>query len=125
MKMLIAEAIETADRLKPNAYSREEKVKWLSDIDMQIYREIILTHEGEMEDFIGYDGETDIESTRLIAPPPYDELYIHGLKRQIDLNNEEYAKYNNDCLLFNSAYTNFYDWYNREHESRSVECFKY
>lgn len=121
--MFIAEAIELADRLKPNAYTREEKVKWLSDIDAQIYREIILTHEGAVE-FSGYDGSTDIGSTELLAPNPYDELYIHGLKRQIDLNNEELAKYNNDCLLFNSAYTNFYDWYNREHTAKGVNAFR-
>ncbi|MCD8036971.1 MAG: hypothetical protein LUE88_06320, partial [Clostridiales bacterium] len=82
--MFIAQAIEAADRLKPNAYSREEKVKWLSDIDMQIYKEIILTHEGGGE-FEGYDECTDIETTVLLAPNPYDELYVHGIKRQIDL----------------------------------------
>lgn len=122
--MYIAQAIETVDRLKPNAYSREEKVKWLSDVDAQIYREIILTHTPQGDAFKGYDGSTDIETTELIAPNPYDELYIFALKRQIDLNNEEYAKYNNDCLLFNSAYTNFYDWYNREHESVGEAAFR-
>ena len=111
--MLISEAIEITDRIKPNAYGREEKVKWLSDIDMQIYEEIIKTHIGDERIFNGYDGDTDINGTELLAQNPYDELYIHGLKRQIDLNNEEYSKYNNDCLLFNSVYTNFYDWYNR------------
>ena len=35
--MYISEAIETADKLKPNAYTREDKVKWLSDIDKQIF----------------------------------------------------------------------------------------
>ena len=108
--MYISEAIETADKLKPNAYTREDKVKWLSDIDKQIFLEIIITHspseESEnirIDSFTGYGPETDIENTKLLAPSPFDELYIHGLKRQIDLHNEEYSKYNNDCLLFNSA----------------------
>ncbi|MCD8036037.1 MAG: hypothetical protein LUE88_01445, partial [Clostridiales bacterium] len=73
----------------------------------------------------GYDECTDIETTVLLSPNPYDELYVHGIKRQIDLNNEEYSKYNNDCLLFNSVYTNFYDWYNREHKSLGEAAFKY
>ena len=119
--MYIAEAIETVDRFKPNAYSREEKVKWLSDVESQIYREIILTHEGDFPEFKGYDEGTDIKNTELTAPSPYDELYIHALKRQIDLNNEEFILYNNDCRLFNSVYTEFYDWYNREHQAKGVD----
>lgn len=122
--MLISEAIEMVDRLKPNAYSREEKVKWLSDIDMQIYEEMIKTHISDYIEFNGYNWETDINETELLAPNPYDELYVHGLKRQIDLNNEEYVKYNNDSLLFNSVYTNFYDWYNRQYMSRGEKEFK-
>lgn len=121
--MLISEAIDTLDRIKPNQFSREEKVKWLSDIDLQIYEEIILTHEGEDILFNGYDEDTDIESTALLVPSPYDELYIHALKRQVDLNNEEYAKYNNDSILFNSAYTNFYDWYNRHYAPKGEKSF--
>ena len=129
--MYISEAIETADKLKPNAYTREDKVKWLSDIDKQIFLEIIITHspseESEnirIDSFTGYGPETDIENTKLLAPSPFDDLYIHGLKRQIDLHNDEYSKYNNDCLLFNSAYTNFYDWYNRGHEPKGEPAFK-
>ena len=37
--MLISQAIDAVDALKPNSYGREEKVGWLSDVDMQIYRE--------------------------------------------------------------------------------------
>ena len=122
--MLISQAIDAVDALKPNSYGREEKVGWLSDVDMQIYREIIAVHEGGGQEFTGYDADTDIEATELLVPSPYDELYIHALKRQIDLNNEEYGKYNNDCILFNSAYTNFYDWYNRENMSLGEKAFR-
>lgn len=127
--MFISEAIETTDKLKPNAYTREDKVKWLSDIDRQIFLEIIVTHHQEdegmrLDSFDGYGAETDIENTALLAPAPFDEIYIHGLKRQIDLHNEEYSKYNNDCLLFNSAYTNFYDWYNRNSEPKGEAAFR-
>lgn len=121
--MLISEAIDTLDRVKPNAYTRAEKVKWLSDVDMQIYKEIVLTHNVNYPEFSGYDESTDTETTTLIAPNPYDELYIHALKRQVDLNNEEYVKYNNDCVLFNSAYTNFYDWFNREYMAKGETSY--
>lgn len=122
--MLISQAIETLDMVKPNSYTRAQKVKWLSDVDMQIYKEIVLTHNENYTEFSGYNEATDIETTSLIAPNPYDELYIHALKRQVDLNNEEYAKYNNDCMLFNSAYTNFYDWYNRKYLPKGEAGYK-
>ena len=127
--MNIAEAIDRTDRLKPNAYTREEKVRWLSDIDKQIFLEIIAVHktpkEGvRLDSFKGYGPETDIDNTELLAPSPFDEIYIHGLNRQIDLHNEEYSKYNNDCLLYNSAYTNYYDLYNRENEPVGVPAFR-
>ena len=172
--MYIIDAIEQVDSLKPNSYKREDKIRWLSEIDGQIYEEVIKKHKKVFIDgsnwrhretnaifehqccesgtcdricfeensdenfehrcatcgvrmekreyfsnynanrFTPYDDTTDIYKTRLIVPFPYDGLYVLGLKSRIDLNNEEYSKYNNDCMLFNAAYTNFYDWYNRE-----------
>ena len=44
--MKIIEAIQKVDALKPNNYSQEDKIKWLSTLDGVIKREIIDTHEG-------------------------------------------------------------------------------
>lgn len=128
--MYISEAIDQADKLKPNAYMQEEKVRWLSDIDGRIFEEIISKHKGSSEGqalFTGYDGTTDIHNTKLLVPYPYTELYIHYLKMQMDLNNEETVKYNNDKALFNVEYLAFMDYWNRTHMPDSpdyAECFK-
>ena len=114
--MTIQQAINQVDDLKPNYYSDEHKIRWLSRLDMQIRKEIIDSHEGAPEDpFPGYDENTDTESTVMLVPEPYDELYIHWLAAQIDLNNAEYEKFNNSNALFSATYSAFANAYNRAH----------
>ena len=114
--MKAGEVIAMVDRLKPNRFTKEDKYKWLSDVDGMICRELIDTHEDSplTEAFTGYEAETDAEK-ELIAPFPYDQIYRWYLESQTDLGNMEITKYNNTRNLFNAAYLTFTDWYNRTH----------
>lgn len=113
--MTVREAIALVDRLKPNKFTEEDKIKWLSEIDGLIVRELIETHENPTfeGEFKGYTAES--LDTDLIAPYPYDVLYRWYLESQIDLGNMEIQKYNNSKTLFNTAYVNYTDRYNRTH----------
>ena len=115
--MTVAEAIALVDGLKPNKFSQEDKVKWLSDIDGLIVRELIDTHEDSPleNEFEGYTDAAADGNKELIAPYPYDILYRWYLESQIDLGNMEIAKYNNSKTLFNNAYLTYTDYYNRTH----------
>jgi hypothetical protein len=111
--MTIIEAISRADALKPNVYSQEEKIKWLSALDGIVKYEIIDTHEGgEGVLYGGYDGASD-PNTVLLIPAPYDEVYVHYLAMHIDYANAEFGKYNNSLAMYNTAYAAFERWYNR------------
>lgn len=113
--MTILEAITRTDDLKPNSYSQEQKVRWLSQLDGMIKTQIIDTHEGaDNVIFAGYDENTPKE-TVLLAPAPFDSMYILWLKAQIDYNNEESKKYNNDMETFETEYSAFRNCYNRCH----------
>ena len=113
--MTIIEAINKVDTLKPNNYTHTEKIKWLSNLDGIIKKEIIDTHEGGKDViFNGYDDSSDY-STQLLVPFPYDDLYIKWLEAQIDYNNAEYGKYNNSSTAYNNAYSTFERYYNRHH----------
>lgn len=119
--MTIIEAINRIDKLKPNAVTQVEKVKWLSTLDGIIKREIIDTHEGaEAVIFGGYDENTDVQ-TELIVKAPYDDLYIRWLDVQLDYVNGEYVRYNNGVQAYNDAYTAFERFYNRTHMPRSAK----
>lgn len=115
--MYIVQAIEEADALKPNAYSQDMKVKWLSLLDKTAWSEVISRHLDESGNvrpdvFNGYNESTDINSTELLIPDTYCDVYLYWLKMQIDYNNEEITKYNNDKTLFNTTYLAFVDYYN-------------
>lgn len=112
--MKIIEAIQMVDALKPNNYSQEDKIKWLSTLDGIIKNEIIDTHEGaDKVEFNGYDINS--LETELLIPAPYEDIYIKWLEAQIDYNNGEIGKYNNSMTMYNSAYATYERYYNRTH----------
>ena len=122
--MTIIEAINRLDLIKPNTYTQQEKVRWLSALDGIVKANIIDTHEGgEDVVFNGYDEITDI-STTLLIPPPYDTVYLRWLEAQIDYNNGEYGKYNNSLVAYNDAYDLYQRQYNRTHMPKGQK-FKY
>lgn len=114
--MTLIEAINRIDALKPNNYSQDDKIRWLSNLDGTIKTEIIDTHEGG-EDIVfnGYDDNTLI-TTVLLVPAPYDDIYLKWLECQIDYNNAEYGKYNNSSTAYNAAYSAFERYYNRHNK---------
>lgn len=114
--MNIKECIDMVDNVKPNQYSIEDKVRWLSFLDRIIINTVIKTHEGynnEYEEFDGYSS--DKLSTKLIVESPYDELYVAYLKMKIDEENGETARYNNSSTMFNSYLTEYRKHYNKYH----------
>lgn len=114
--MNIREAIGLVDKLKPNSYTLDVKLGWLSKLDGQIFTEVFKTHEGcPYEAFEEYDGE-NVEQD-LLVPYPYDEdIYNYFLQAQIDRENGEVAKYNQSITLYNNAYHAFQAWYNRTYK---------
>lgn len=123
--MTIIEAINAVDAVKPNSYSQDEKIAWLSRLDGNIKAEVVDTHEdGEAVVYEGYDENTPL-STQLIAPAPYDDIYIKWLEAQIDYANNEFAKYANSASAFNAAYSVYTNWYNRQHmpKTQVFKCF--
>lgn len=121
--MTIIEAINHVDTVKPNIYGQTEKIKWLSDIDGMIKAEIIDTHEdGHDISFNGYNEATAL-TQQLLAPAPYDKLYIYYLEMKIDYANNEYGKYNNTLSMYNEAYKAFQRYYNGRHKPKSSGRF--
>ena len=111
--MTIDQAVARCDSVKPNQYSREDKVRWLSEADGQIRREILDPWEGQ-EDFDGYDEDTP-GTTQLLAPETYCGLYEAYLSARIDFCNGEFTRYQNSAQLYNALFGNLADWYRRTH----------
>ena len=120
--MKINEAINEADSLEPNQYTYQDKITWLSRLDLQVKNEVFDTHHynaGETPvEFEGYsedDGDVD-----LLVGEPFAEMYIYWLSAQINYHNREYDGFNAANAMFDSVYQNFKNKYHAEHKPKGV-----
>lgn len=113
--MTIAEAISSVDALKPNTYTTEQKIGWLSTLDTKVKTQIIDAHKHKQPAFFyGYNSIDDMQ-TELLVPAPYDEMYLRWLEAMIDYHNSDDSRYNNAIILFNNAYEGYKKHYTRTH----------
>ena len=152
--MTILEAIVQADRTRRNEIPPELKLQWLSALDGQLHRELILAHGATPdrglvpgqpscpglgpelpglpggtgqgpEAFQGYGPETDVAAVELLAPYPYDSLYPAYLVMRVDLEQGELERYNNDAALFNRLWQSFAGNYVHTHSPRGVTALRF
>ena len=113
--MTIHEAIARVDAVKPNRFKEAQKIAWLGNLEGQIFNELVLTHEHPpMIVQLDFNENMDTDQ-KLIAPHPYDEVYVLYLQSKIDLGNQEIAKYQNSKALYNNAYAILRDYWKRTH----------
>ena len=113
--MTIEKILAKVDELKPNQYSDNIKIGWISELEGKIYKEMVLTHEHEEED-ITFSGYTENDMGReLIAEDPYCNVYEDYLYAKIDFKNGETDRYTNSMIMFNADMRAFQNWYNRTH----------
>ncbi|MBQ9685165.1 MAG: hypothetical protein IJV41_01280 [Oscillospiraceae bacterium] len=111
--MKAMDIIERVDLLEPNDYSPEQKLHWLATLDGKIYREVIKTH---ADAFIAWPGEYVTGEEQLIVGEPFGEdIYYYYLQAMIAAENSETQRYNKRMTMFNSAYQEWTNWYNRNH----------
>lgn len=108
--MTIREIIEHVDRVKPNAFSDEDKLIWLNELEYAIQADVY----GVTEDFDAHaigDAGTD----EPLAPEAFHKLYYTYLEARIDAANGEWAEYDNAMALANGFLGEFERWYARNH----------
>ena len=112
--MLLQEAIDMADEMKPNMMSSRLKHKYLTEIEQLIHAEILMkhAHTPEQETKPEYTEESERE-TVLLVPDPYSMVYVYWLMSKIDIQNQEDGRYNIDRAHFENAYQTMSDWWNR------------
>ena len=123
--MTVAEALAQADALRPNEFEAAVKLRWLSTLDGQIHRELLGAFQEEPAPFSGYGEQTEIRSTQLLVPYPYDELYPRYLAMRIDLEHGELERYNNDAASFNRLWRSFAAAHCRSHSPRGVTRLRF
>jgi len=96
--MKLYEAVKRADELRPNPFSAEDKIQWLSELDSKIATEVL-----KKTDFKGYTMD-DFGEAELLINHSYTDVYLFYLCAMIDFFSRDYAEYNNSIIMFNSIY---------------------
>ena len=117
--MTLGDIIDRADRLRYNAFSREEKLGWLLQLEHTVKRNILDTHEG------GLPCSQPAEDAPTLAPEGFAGMYLKWLEAQIDLYSGELERYNASLSLFNTEYAAFESWYNRTYPPKGAGSFRW
>lgn len=104
--------IEKVDRLKPNAYTEEDKLEWINELDGMVQR--LVFQEDNVTQYV-YPNDMEKE---LLIPAPFDDVYTLFLEAKIDYYNREYSNYNNSAMMFESQFSEYKKDYIRNHQAR-------
>ncbi|MCI8589428.1 MAG: hypothetical protein HFE77_01775 [Clostridiales bacterium] len=112
--MKVIDVISYVDKVCHNSLDGQVKIKMLERLDRQIARDVFDTHEGSPE----YDLREYTESTELLVPDDFSELYFFYLESKIWLLLNQIARYQNMAVIYDTAYTAFVSDYNRTHKPK-------
>lgn len=109
--MTLKEVYDEVQRQKPNAFTEAEITQWISNIEIQIAREIYHV------DSIEYSWTAD-QNTELLMEAPFEDIYVLYVMAQIDFRNGDYSRYNNELSQFDQRFTDAQASYLRRHKPR-------
>lgn len=112
--MTMNEVIEYVDRVKPNAYSSDDKCGWMNTLEGMVSREV---HNDDAPEY----SLPDDADTPLLIQAPYDDLYHLYVSAMIDFYNREYNDYNNTIVMFQERLEQYKIWHVR-HDNTGKPC---
>ena len=110
--------IERVDAMKPNAYTDDDKYRWISNLDGVVSLQVM-----EMEEPVVYEMPRDADK-ELLVKAPFDEIYELYVSAMIDYHNREYNNYNNVALMFQEKLEQYKAWYARTDANVKARNFR-
>lgn len=104
--MTLGKLLDWMDTTCPSAYGPEQKIAWVSDLEMVLWTEIFLQPVSLWRPYTEEDSQT-----RLLLPEGWRRIYTAYLGAMIDLANGEYNKYENSMSLYNGYISELGAWY--------------
>lgn len=120
--MRLNELLEKITVLRGQQYGTDMIMGWVNEIEGQVVEEIINQAEGFDIEFKPLDYQIDSEK-QLGIPDRFQDVYINYLLSKIDFHNEETERYNNDVIMYNSAYDAFSAWFRRRYRAKRGPLF--
>ena len=114
--MTIQEAIKDVIEKRPNQFTQQNLVRWLSELELDMVEEVFSRYQGFEKEkaFTGYDENTPL-STTLLIKAPYDSLYCYWLYAMVDFHHNEMNRYNAAALMYAQRLAAFKNHINRNH----------
>ena len=104
--MTVKECVEFVDGNKPNAFSTEAKIIWVSQIEGKIASEIFLMAPAELKQFV-YRTALEDGDKELLVDPPYDDIYTAYLTAKVDAKNGEFNRLSTAAQALSSTKRDF------------------
>ena len=101
--MTIQELLTKITTEKPNSFGNAKLVGFVNEVEAEVAEQLKVNLP------VYTTSETDLAKT-LLAPTPYDRLYVSYLKSQVDYANEEYASYQLNAEQHVQDFRDFIDW---------------
>ena len=113
--MTVNDLISDITSLRGQQYGIDMIMGWINEIEGQVIEEVINRAEG-------YDLEKD-QDKKLSIPDRFKDVYVNYLLSKIDYHNEETERYNNDVVMYNSAYDAYAAWFRRCNRAKKAPLF--
>ena len=94
--MTLSQCISEVDGIEPNAYTNEQKAKWVSECEGRVWTDIFLRSPADFTPLTYAGNSTDTLSVR----PPHDKLYPRYLYAMVCFANAEYDRYSAAVTLY-------------------------
>ena len=102
------EIITRVDEIKPNAFSENLKLSWLTSLNGKIAADVFLMDIAEIRELP--HGTEAIDCEPLVGFP-HEEVYDEYLAAKIDAANGEANEYQNRMQIYDAYYINFVSWF--------------
>lgn len=99
--MTIQQLIDKVQEEKPNSFSNAKIVSFINDIEAKVAE--------QLQVHLPVYTTSDMSEV-LLAPRPYDTLYVSYVKAMIDYANEEYVSYQLNAEQHESDFDDLIDW---------------
>lgn len=120
--MTVGELIERIIMLRGRQYDEDIMVGWLNEIEGQVVDDVVNRAEGYDMVFKPLSYAQDTER-QLTIPERFQDVYINYMLSKIDYHNQETERYNNDVVMYNSAYDAYAAWFRRTHMPKRGAMF--
>ena len=110
--------IAYVDGLKPNAYTDEDKYRWLNQLEGMLSTEVF-----QDETPLCYALPADADKPLRVGHP-YEEIYPLYVMAQIDFHNREYGSYNNTMAMFHTRLEQLKVYHLRNREMGTAGKFR-